>query len=63
MYALPNGFLEVRSTIRVQVVGESYHSLDLPEKKRVAGAKSLMVLTEVDAQMGRVVVEPSELFR
>lgn len=36
MYALPNGFLEVRSTIRVQVVGESYHSLDLPEKKRVA---------------------------
>ncbi|QVJ12920.1 hypothetical protein [Pseudomonas phage PSA20] len=36
MYALPNGFLEVRSSIRVQVVGESYHSLDLPEKKRVA---------------------------
>ena len=36
MDALPNGFLEVRSTIRVQVVGESYHSLDLPEKKRVA---------------------------
>ena len=36
MNALPNGFLEVRSSIRVQVVGESYHSLDLPEKKRVA---------------------------
>jgi hypothetical protein len=34
-----------------------------PEKKRVAGAKSLMVLTEVDAQQGRVTVEPAEAFR
>ena len=58
------GMVDMMAEFQAEVVGVGVViATAQPEKKRVAGAKSLMVLTEVDAQMGRVVVEPSELFR
>jgi len=58
------GMVDMMAEFQAEVVGVGVViGTAQPEKKRVAGAKSLMVLTEVDAQMGRVVVEPSELYR
>jgi purine operon repressor len=58
------GMVDMMAEFQAEVVGVGVMISTLqPEKKRVAGAKSLMVLTEVDAQQGKVTVEPAEAFR
>ena len=58
------GMVDMMAEFQAEVMGVGVMiSTAQPEKKRVAGAKSLMVLTEVDAQKGRVTVESAEQFR
>jgi purine operon repressor len=57
------GMVDMMAEFQAEVAGVGVMiATAQPEKKRIAGAKALMVLSEVDAQAGRVVVEPAGQF-
>jgi purine operon repressor len=57
------GMVDMMAEFQAEVVGVGVMiATAMPQKKQVEGAKSLMLLAQVDAQQGMVSVEPAEMF-